>query len=697
MFTVLIAEKEHIDAIQQENRLFFEPFLENKELAFCPWNPEGQSLEDSVPGLLDAVGRHKEWRAVIVNCCKGDMLKARNPFDIVDYSALSSFEAPEQRPVTDDSRKVWEAEWNAYNERLTEEKEKIYQDALTYPLQKLSTWLCYIPENYILNDVQERQDVQEWAMEQIGTGMLKPSVWLEHTERDQYKRELRLKEHVRRTFAGEHRLNVAHPKEVHCISLRTAESNFFDPDSFWNMRSDNEYSEFADRNMYFDKMRFMVFDLLPRTHRDFRTDYIRFMASLLIFISNPVPGSAMQARRLYQLETETDDAPLCTLVTSYDRKLAATSEVISNEMEKIRNEIPGNLSDKEVEALLSTPKNVAVVLDESCDLQRIYAENDYGLFFDYPENGTDKWNKSYNASKSAFAYIMKQRSRSVKKSVGQAKLHGKVLDVDVSRLTPLQIDDIRDYTDSIENDMISAIPKNLTDSSELSERLEKDSKEIKKVMRRRMKRSTAMALMGVFLGLFLLCFLPFVFSNYNTTRTASTAILLTGTMLAIFGVMMVVVLFILRLSIKNAVRAYNNSVKDGINDVSASLQDFSEYLSDFCNVKRGHAIQNYAKRNLDDYTKGLRIRQKHQEDIRKKRAYLAEGYRDYFGDKSSCDETMSRPYEYDFDQRTEYTYPAPFLAGDNRLIEFISNGNMVTVPSSYVKKISVKLEGIYDK
>ena len=50
MFTVLIAEKEHIDAIQKKNRLFFEPFLESKELAFCHWNTGGQCLNDAVPG-----------------------------------------------------------------------------------------------------------------------------------------------------------------------------------------------------------------------------------------------------------------------------------------------------------------------------------------------------------------------------------------------------------------------------------------------------------------------------------------------------------------------------------------------------------------------------------------------------------------------------------------------------------------------
>ena len=115
------------------------------------------------------------------------------------------------------------------------------------------------------------------------------------------------------------------------------------------------------------------------------------------------------------------------------------------------------------------------------------------------------------------------------------------------------------------------------------------------------------------------------------------------------------------------------------------------------NVMRGHAVLNYGKKNPDEYTKGLRIRRKHLEDIRKIRAYLAEDYQDYFGDRSFCDETMSRPYEYDFDQRTEFGYPAPFLSGDFRQIDFISKGNTVTVPFSYVTGIYVKMEGIYEK
>lgn len=701
MFTVLIAEKKHIDAIQQENRLFFEPFLETRKLAFCQWNPEGQSLLDSVPGLLDAVGRQKSWRAVIINPCEGEQLKARNPFDIVNDNVISDLSTPELQPHAEEQWDEWETAWKTYFDELTCKKEAIYRSALRHPLQKLTTWLCYKPEGYILHDVAERQDIHDWAMEKIGRDAVKASAKLSLMEREQSKRELRLKELLRKEFVASHYLNIAYPHEVHCISLRTADNSFFDPDTYWNIRTDHEYSKFADRNMYFDKMRFMVFDLLPSTHRAFRTDYIRFLATVLIIASNPVPGSAMQTRHLYALDVESDETPLCTLVTSYDRKLASTSQVIDNEMDKIRNEIPSNLSDKDVESLLSTTKEVAVKFDDIQDEQRVYIDNDFGLFFDYPENEFVKWNESYGNSREELAYVIKQYSRSIRKSVGQAKLSSKILDLDAGRITPrltaYQIEDIKEYTNHIENEMIAAIPPDLTDISQYLERLEKDSQNVQKVIKQRMTKNTAMALSVCFLSLFAFCFLPFVFTNMNRMKTILSAAVFAGVLLALQVVIIFLILLYLRRKLKKAVNAYNDTVKSIMEEMNASMDDFSKYISASCNVRRGHAVQNYSNKNTDAYTKRLRIRIKHQQDIQRKRALLAEVYRDYFGDSTYCDKIMATPYDYDFDQQTEYTYPAPFLAGDSRQIELFGSGNYVTVPSSYIKSILVRMEGIYEK
>lgn len=697
MFTVLIAEKEHIDAIRQGNKLFFEPFLENKELAFCYWNPAGQNLDDSVPGLLDAVGRRKEWRAVIINNCNIATSKLRNPFDVVEHSMLDSLTPPMQQPQDNESIDEWEASWKDYYHTLMAEKENVYKSALELPLQKLATWLCFRPEDYVHNEVQEKQDVYDWAMEKIGRDDIKLSAKIELLEREQYKCELRLKEKIRRIFVGENYLNVNYPSEVYCISPRAAENNYFDPDAYWNIRQDTKYSTFADRNMYFDRMRFMVFDMLSPSHRNFRSDYIRFLATVLIFISNAVPSSAMKARRLYQLEVETDDEPLCTLATSYDRKLANTYDVIGSEMEKIRSEIPGELTDKAAEALFCTPKDVDVLLDDSCDTEKVYVEKDYGLFFDTPENEYHKWNRDYNTSKKELLYIVKQQSRSVRKSVGQMHLLSEMLDVNVSRLTALQIDDVREYTNTAEDVMVESIPTNLTDASHYIERMTDASEAVNKAIARRMTRETGVVLSIICLSLFFICFLPFLLANNGTEQTITTAIIMSGASLGSLAIILLVSLFVMRASVLNEVRGYNNTVHEIVNDIHSSMKQFSKYLSASCVVRRGHAVQNYAEKNLDEYTKSLRIRKKHQEDIRRRRAYLEENYSDYLGKYRYVDETMSRPYEYDFEQTTEFSYPAPFLAGDTRQIDFISNGNLVTVPSSFVTRIIARMEGIYEK
>ena len=92
---------------------------------------------------------------------------------------------------------------------------------------------------------------------------------------------------------------VAGIEMIETIKASGAENGFFDPDIYWNIRGQGDYSGFVDRNMFFDKMRFMVFEMLAHTHRNFRTDYID-----LYQVHNPnaaqlerilAPGGAMEA------------------------------------------------------------------------------------------------------------------------------------------------------------------------------------------------------------------------------------------------------------------------------------------------------------------------------------------------------------------------------------------------------------------
>lgn len=82
MFTVVIAEKEHLDQIR-ENSTFLSPFIDRNNVAFCQWLPEEETIRDCVPTLEQTVRRRDRWRALIVATEAG--IDRKNPFDLVEY------------------------------------------------------------------------------------------------------------------------------------------------------------------------------------------------------------------------------------------------------------------------------------------------------------------------------------------------------------------------------------------------------------------------------------------------------------------------------------------------------------------------------------------------------------------------------------------------------------------------------------
>jgi len=696
MFTVLIAEKEHIEAIKQENALFFEPFLEKKDLVICSWNPQGQTLQEAVPGLLDVVGRRKEWRAVILNTDRSEQLEKQNPFDVVDYSGVQSLSQPTAQPNANEDWDAWENSWKAYFDCLMPVKEQVYRAALERPLQKLATWLCFQPTDFLLEDAQRETEDSLVGMQTGEKAEIKPNVRLERLESIQYRWQLCLKEKLRREFTGGKSINIAYPSAIYCISPRVSETGFFTPDAYWNIRSSNEYSAFSDRNMFFDKMRFLVFDMLPETHRNSRCDKIRFLYTVLVFASNEIPGGALQARKLYALDSECDEKPLCVLATSYDKKLSATYDIIEIEMERIRSEIPGALTDKEAVALFCTPTEVPVTFEAGLNPELLFAETDYGLSGDCPEQESLKWSRGYKTAKKQLLEMQKKQRRMMKKSVDKTHYLSQVPQGDISRLTAFQLEDVKEQTDNAEEEMIASTPKGDSAFSDYAQRMAEENKKVKKVLKGRMSKRRTIVSGLVCLGIYLIALLPMLLGNLSTARTQETAIVLILIALGLLAGVLLVGLFVLRAAVLRAIKGYNTVAEGILKEIQGSMEGLSRFLSAVCNVRRGRSICNYYNKNVDVYTLKLRIRKKHQEDIRKRRAYLQEFYGDFLGGSEYYDQAMIRPYELDFDQKTEFAYAPPFLTGDFRQISFLENGNLITVPTGYITRIYVRQEEIYD-
>ncbi len=727
MYTVIIAEKKHFDAIEQ-NKLYFKPFLDrlNKEFAFCEWNPQGKNLYECVPTLIKTVGRHTTWRAVIL---KDDSLSLhKNPFDAICYERMLACEERNRliNPLddADDAEYASSAGWSAdfvsqesfdtwkhdCGERIKarlQDNAEIFRDALRFPLQRLATCLCYVP---IVN--QNNSSVKKHEIADFVDKVLDPMNFekhltdldrLYHLKQDRLKDDLR-RECLEEMLPGDGDLNrknsmgIVLPTEVFCFAERTTETGFSDDRVYWENHTGLEYSDFVGRNMYFDKMRFIASDILPCTHQNYRYDRIRFLYNLLLFSLNEVPSGTVQPRKLYCLESENNEKSLNSIVSAYIGKLNNSIELVDEQIEKIKRDVPKELTDSEAEKLFCAKVTVPVLPNEAFVEEDLFAnQKEYGYFSDSFGNDASNWLAQTNKTNDSVDKLAKQPRRALKKSI--EKLESEC-DVDynmIRAMNSFQMDDVRDHTETEKDKMVSMEVTNVFDLSHYHEQIKKESKNVSSVINRRMKRKTNIVLGLICLLLFFGSFLPIIFTNKATYNTVSTAILFslafTGVLLFIF----VVTVILLRLPLKNAISSFNTKVGEIDNEIRNAMNKYSEYLSCVANVRRGYRVLNFSENNVDKYDRAIRIRKKHKTHMEKTRALILDKYEDFLDDSVVFNDPAVAPYQYDFGiENKEYDYYPPYMPDDRFFIDYLTPGNKVELSSDFVSKITLRMEEIYD-
>lgn len=657
MFTVVIAEKELIDSIQEYN-IFLKPFIDAENVAFCKWNTEGVTLEEAVPALVGAVGREMHWRAVVV--CDEKGLNQKNPFELVHY----------QPPKV--NKEDYEDE---YFEGVRTAKVNAFESAAKLPLTRLMTYFCDSP--------------------MITSG--KNSYGEQNKEFAEYLYEAEYKQKLRREILGEEKFSIALPTEIYCVAKRTYQKQEYDINTSWTPHVDHQYTRFYDWNLYFDKMRYLVFDVLPKDNQNYTFDYIRFLYALLLFASNEVPLGCLRPNRVYCMNCENDERELRRLIVSYDEKLHNTESTIEEEIEVLTHKQKVRLTDSEVAALFCSSVTVPVTLDPDFEVLGLFADRDQiGLSSDCPKNEENFWENTFLRSEKTLFKLIKQPRRSVKKGVDN--LHDlSEADCDsVKLLNPYQMEDVQEYVDMSELTMVDVPTTDLYDV----ERYQKMMKEADKVVRNkiatRMTRATTLILGAVMLFAYFLGFLPLVINNRKEADPFLNSWILTGCAMGLLLVTGGVCLFCLRHALRKCMGFFNETMGDIKGEIDNSLLQFSKYLTQACNMMRGNSVINYFHEHEDKDVLQVRIRKKHLDDIQRHRVELRDIFGSYLTDTSLVDEHLAEAYLYNFSRTVDFPYPIPFTEGEKRQIEFMQPGSSITVPVDFVKRITVRLEELYD-
>lgn len=665
MFTVVIAEKEHIDSIR-EYGVFLKPFLNDACVAFCEWRTGERTLADSVPHLQETVARCRQWRAVILTDESG--LERKNPFQMVDFTPppFTPLAEIEDEEAVDQHRR-------AYLEVLREGKFQAFEQAAEQSLTRLVTYLCAGPlVTRGRNDAAASDpDFAEYLAESM--------------------RKQELREQI---IAGE-TLNFSLPAEVVCVARRTHTLQEYEVNTSWVPHEDIQYSRFYDWNLYFDKMRYLVFDILPKAHQDYEFDYIRFLYAIMILASNDTPSGVLRPNRVFRLNCENDEEALVELLSRYDAKLAQTGTVISSKVNEALGAEKPRLSDRDAKMIFCSNINVPVTVSKEFDRSGLYAwPGTIGLSTDCPREELGDWDRTYNGSRKTLIGLLKQPRRAIKSAAADMR---RMNHVDLNRacaLNEFQVEDVKEYTGGEELSMVSVEPPNLYDTERYETDMAESNKKVHRVIETRMTRKTTLALSGAILGLFLVGFLPLVFTNLADFGQSLWALLVMGGGLVLLAAVCLICLFCLRRPLREEYRSFNR-VMQGISDeVDGSLNQYSRYLSHACNVMRGFSVLNFLERREDPAGARVRVYRKHLADIQRTREELREIFGSYVTDRVEAEQV--EPYPYDFDRAVDFPYPIPYTEAMKCQIEFMQPGNCVQVPVRFVKRITVRREELYD-
>lgn len=657
MFTVVILEQEHLENIRQY-RNFLAPFLDNDQIVFCRWRPEGQTLLETVPELCDQVARQEHWRAVVV--CDEAGLEKQDPFDRVEHCdppCPAEMSREEYLPLRRQARIA------------------SYEKAAREPLARLMTWLCQSP---MISE--EPEDAASWDLEFV-----------------EYQAQAQAKESLRRKILGDYVPQVTLPEEIICVAKRCCDRERHDIRVAWDQKDELQYSRFYDYNLYFDKMRYLVFDILPKNHRNYTFDYIRFLYAMMVLSANEVPQGALRPNRVYVLDCHNDEEALRRFLGSYDAKLEATRQAIGAKIQKLRAAEKPRLSDRDAETIFCSGVPVPVNAVQEFDTSELFIRPDeLGLATDCPTSERRMWMAGYDGSRKALNKYLRIPRRALRRTVGE--MH-RLEQVDLSvadGLNGYQLEDVEEYVSREELKMVELRLTDLYDVGRYDKELSAQNKRVHTIIERRMTRKWTCILGGASLGMYLTGFLPMFLSNFRAANgTLFSLLFLLGGGALMAGAALVA-LFGMRIPVRMGFSNYNGIMDGIVDEVEGSLVQYSRYLSHVCNIRRGRAVLNYRKDTADPDTLKIRILKKHEMDV----ICAREEFHDVFGaflPKGKVETEGVKAYDYDFSRPRDMDYPMPYTEAQRARIQFLQKGAEVDVPVDFIRSMTIRREELHDR
>ena len=680
MFTVVICDEHIINDCQNKYYIYLKPFLDNEEFVFCKWNVSGSSFDEAVPELKELIGNKKEWRAIIVNdnsTWDVDSVNKRNPFNYVD--------SVKNKENFDTCKQI---------EKFREEEESMLEKAMFNPLMKLSVWLCgspietvpsicYTGYEELFEDLSKEKEYFEKAAE------------LNITAREIELDRIRLRRYVKlsENFGNDVEL-FNPPQKVLALTERTKDVRREVAKSAWVKHTEMDYSQFYNENLYSEKLRYLICDVSYLKGKHNEAQYFNFLTVILLMAVNEAPSGVLRANRVYSLNIRIDSDCVKKLCNCYNSKLNATLIEISNESRRLAEKQNKPIDRETAELYFETGVTVPVSVDRFFDEDVLFANHkEIGLSKDCPCDEAVFWNEQYNDIEKMFVKYLREPRRAVKVAVkDKFPAMNKNEDERAVRLSEFQKENVLDFLNEEEQNMISTKTTHLYNTAKYKQQMKEADEAIRKDISRRMTKKKTINTALIALAAYFFGFIPLLIGNLNTAGSFLFSLGMTGVTVGIFLLAGLLTLVVFRTRLIEKFKHFNSVMSGIIDEIQGSLNTFSEYLSNACNVMRGFSVLESTE---NAYAKKQNVLKNHERIILGKIKEVNELFSNYIDNDTLDVGRMIQPYNFDFTKMVDYQYEMPYSEVEKRIV-FLQEGNIITVPIDYLESVIVEREELYD-
>ena len=538
MLTVIIAPEEYIYKIK-EYKLFLGVLSEREDIAFCKCDYFAKNIDSMVPELYDVISNAKEWRAVIVAPENRNKI---HPYDYTEYN---------EQEYTSSA-----LDWNYYIQRR-QNRFRCYEKAVENPLLKLSAALCGMPYSKSLMDEDEYNDlcsqnikIYEYLLEKCLLSLNIPRLvfrlrkfgdeelekivgernfdvlvesiedfdvgkiidlvgidkilrfngWISSfdplytdpnflEEMIENKRKSQLFKPIEENFNFLDQL----PSEVICVSLRTYDTQSYHDNHKRELAINSNYSLFAKHNLYPEKLRFLVFDILPENDKRYDKDFIRFLSVLLVLSGSEIPKGSISKEYLYCIKSNFDDDEFVRICKEHMTKLNATRAYLNDGIKKLSTKRNEPIDDKTAEELFESEIYIPVEIRPSQSKSQLEAKyNGIGLTNGCPQEESDYWNSQYYGINKSFIRYLREPRRAVKTAAkGPFKENIKIDDDRILQLSEYQKEDIIIKLEEEEQKMVETTTAHIFKTEEYNKLINSVDNEIKDRISQRISKKSA--------------------------------------------------------------------------------------------------------------------------------------------------------------------------------------------------------------